>query len=331
MILLLGCSAGCTDESKWSQGDGDIDSDADTDGDTDADTDADTDVSLAEDTLEECTDGVDNGDDGIQSYVDCRDADCRPFARDCAPVIWDDTEAPSEMGCLGKPDPSGPGVGMVNVTFGAVDYEGDIPIDAAYTLDVYFNNECGVGDPDATVSVGPGERISAPVAVPNHRHICVLFHAIEGQFRQTVEHDKRTPEDDPESDLDGAMEAITVKESTYLVIPATLGISIEAGKGIVMGGFDDCAENPLANVVASVDSDDPNIAIRYFVDEFPNREPVTTTEDGLWGILNVPPGEVTVQLEGRLEDGSDLVLLGQRLVRVQQDTINFANIGVLRK
>jgi hypothetical protein len=284
-----------------------------------------------EDTLAECTDGVDNADDGIQSYVDCRDADCRPFARDCAPPIWDDTEAPSEMDCLGEPDDFTPGEGMVNVTFGALDYEDDIPIDLPHTLDVYFNNDCGVGDPDLTVDVGAGEQVSAQVAVPNHRYICVLFHAIEGQFRQTVEYDKLTPEDDPGSELDGAMDAITVKESTYAVIPATLGISIESGKGIIAGGFDDCEGNPVANVVVSVDSDDPNIAIRYFVDEFPNREPVTTTEDGLWGIINVPPGEVTVTLEGRLEEGGDLEVLGERVVSVQADTINIADIGVLRK
>ncbi len=287
-----------------------------------------------ENSLEECTDGVDNGDDGIQSYVDCRDADCRPFARDCAPGIWDDTEAPSDMSCLGTPDPFEKGVGMATVTFGALDYEDDIAIDAAHTLDLYFNNDCGVGDPDLTVSVGAGEQVSGQVDVPSHDYICVLFHAIEGQYRQTVEYDSLTPVDDldlPVGELDGAMEAITVKESTYAVIPATLGISIESGKGIIAGGFDDCSENPVANVVVSVDSDDPNIAIRYFVEEFPNREPVTTTEDGLWGVMNVPPGEVTVTLEGRLEDDGDLVLLGERVVRVQADTINIADIGVLRK
>jgi hypothetical protein len=40
---------------------------------------------------------------------------------------------------------------------------------------------------------------------------------------------------------------------------------------------------------------------------------------------------VTVSLEGRLEEGGDVVLLGRRDVEVLADTINIADIGVLRQ
>lgn len=278
-----------------------------------------------EDTLEECTDGVDNGDDDVQAYVDCRDQDCRPFARDCAPPVTDDTGAPSNFDCLGQPDDFVPGEGTVQATLGAIDYEGDDPVRLAYDLEVWFNNQCGVGDSDLSVSIAEDAVVSSPQALPNHQYICVLFHAIEGEFRQTIQYDLLTPDTDG-----GNVEVATVKESTYAVIPAVVGAPIEVGKGIIAGGFDDCDGVPVAGVVASVEPSDSSIAIRYFVDEFPNREPVTTTEDGLWGIINVPPGNVTVRLEGRLGTG-DLVLLGEREVGVLADTINIADIGVLRQ
>ena len=42
--------------------------------------------------------------------------------------------------------------------------------------------------------------------------------------------------------------------------------------------------------------------MKYFVDEFPARPQAWTSEDGLWILLDVPPGDWTV--DGYVSDGA---------------------------
>jgi hypothetical protein len=94
-LVALGLLVGCgepEDTARAPEGDVDADTDtdsdtdADTDSDTDADTDSDTDVDTGPHTELDCSDGVDNDDDGL---LDCEDGDC---ASDeiCGELICDD-------------------------------------------------------------------------------------------------------------------------------------------------------------------------------------------------------------------------------------------------
>lgn len=119
----------------------------------------------------------------------------------------------------------------------------------------------------------------------------------------------------------------SVSSATYNVIPSLLGVSVKAGFGIVAGTAYDCNEDPLQNAQVVVKDADGNYPedqrIHYFVDEFPNRNQKWTSEDGLWVAVNIPPGEVTVEMY--TWDGAAYVLQGTTALTIVPDSINIAN------
>ena len=127
----------------------------------------------------------------------------------------------------------------------------------------------------------------------------------------------------------------------------------EPGKGIAAGRVRDCNGDNVANgevTVGTIDWDTGAIveaegySTRYFFDESPNLNEHEISEDGLFGALNVPPGEAwnvllwgVPQAEAHCEtktdgtilwntDNSALCLLSTTRVFVIENSVNVSNI-----
>lgn len=146
----------------------------------------------------------------------------------------------------------------------------------------------------------------------------------------------------------------SVSYATYNLLPLTVGVEPQPGKGIAAGRMTDCNGDPIANAEASVgvvDWDSGSItapegeyAMRYFVDEDPNGSQTHISDDGLFGAMNVSPGQSLSlitwgipQDEGHCEtttagdiiwnsDNSALCLLAYSTINVQPDSVNIANV-----
>jgi hypothetical protein len=275
-----------------------------------------------ESTLAFCTDGLDNDGDG---HVDCYDHDCLPLQEDCAPVpFYDDLEdstpaVPADFSCLHDnafPEPPG---GDVLVHFYAEDFEEQDRVEGV-TIDVFLSNRIE-GDPDLTLGPTDAQGLTEEVSVPAGTRVAVRTQPVPDQVRLTVQFDVVTPT------APGDVRALSVSDQTYRVVPASVGVHVDPGKGIVAGQFKDCADHEVAGLIASVEGQEPDI--RYFVDRLPAREPAVTTEDGLYVAINVDPGDHDLQLHGRLQEGGDLEVVGQREVQVIADSIDIVDLAPL--
>ncbi len=303
-LFLCGSAGACGDDDDDSGGEGEGEGEA------------------GESTLAFCTDGVTNDNDDA---VDCFDHDCLPFQEDCAPPAYVDDRGdaapavPANLACLHNnpaPEPTGD---TVSVRFYAEDFENEDRIEGA-TVEVYLGNRIE-GSPDFTLGPTDAEGLTEAVDVPAQALLATRVLGIPDVAKLTVEFDVETPT------ADGEVRALVVADSTYRVVPAAVAVTIETGKGIVAGRFGDCDDEPVAGLIAMVDGLDAEI--RYFVDEFPAREPNVTTEDGLYVAINVEPGDHEVVLRGRTEAGGDLVELGRREIQVIADSINVLNLEPL--
>lgn len=276
-----------------------------------------------ESTAALCTDGLDN--DGDRA-IDCYDHDCLAFQEQCAPPAYVDEDlddavpaAPANLACLHDNPPPVPTGDTVSVQFYAEDFENEDRIEGA-TVEVYLGNRIE-GDPDFVLGPTDAEGLTDAVDVPAQTMVATRILEIPQVARTTVQFDVLTPTSDDD------VRALVVADSTYRVVPAAVAVTIEAGKGIVAGRFSDCDDAPVAGLIATVEGQEADI--RYFVEEFPAREPDVTTEDGLYVAINVEPGDHQIVLRGRIEAGGDLVELGRREVQVIADSINVLDLTPL--
>ena len=127
-----------------------------------------------------------------------------------------------------------------------------------------------------------------------------------------------------------AAEFNSVSYATFNIIPSLLGVSVVPGQGIVAGGAYDCNGDPIEGVQAIARSvDNPqgyfdDQVVKYFVKSFPNRNQLHTSEDGLWVIVNVPPGDALVELW--VADGAGgHTMIGTTELLVEADSINISS------
>lgn len=130
----------------------------------------------------------------------------------------------------------------------------------------------------------------------------------------------------------------SVSIDTYRLIPTIVGISIDPTKGVIAGTMYDCSRDPDTQPsvdagkvegvrirVKDLQGNEPTgIDIKYFVENFPDRDQPWTSEDGLWGAFNVEPGVWRVEAYAKI-DGEEVVLGGTQLT-TYADSINIANI-----
>ncbi|MCB9763151.1 MAG: hypothetical protein H6739_25465 [Alphaproteobacteria bacterium] len=130
-----------------------------------------------------------------------------------------------------------------------------------------------------------------------------------------------------EPDFIGRVTFNSVSSATYNVIPSLLGVSVQSGMGIVAGTAYDCNGDPVEGVMVigkDADGNYPAQSVRYFRGEFPNRDQEGTSEDGLWVAINLPPGDMTMEMWGW--NGTEYVMLGSSTLTVVPDSINIASI-----
>lgn len=127
---------------------------------------------------------------------------------------------------------------------------------------------------------------------------------------------------------DAATAYNSVSTTTYDVVAAVLGVSLESDRSIIAGTAYGCDGEPLENAQVVVVDGSGNIpdglVVHYMIDEFPSRDQPDTSEDGLWLALNVPAGEWHVQLWGN--QGGELVQIGETVLQSYADSINISNI-----
>ncbi len=203
------------------------------------------------------------------------------------------------------------------------DFEDDIGV-AEATLDVWFDDSFD-GAPDATTESDSAGNVT--IELPT----CTAL-AYETSTPPELEIAKETYEAhqiyeyvDEGMQLDDSFNSVA--ESTYVLIPSLLGVSMDDDKSVVAGTAYDCSGGKIQNaqVIVTDGSDIPEtLVVNYFVDDWPIRDQPHTSEDGLWVAMNVPEGEWEIQLWA-LIDGEE-VQLGSTVLNTFADSINISNI-----
>lgn len=121
----------------------------------------------------------------------------------------------------------------------------------------------------------------------------------------------------------------SVSTTTYRLIPGLLGVDPDLDKGIIAGTAYDVNEDPIEGAQVVVRDADGNIpsslVVKYFYEEFPNREQPYTSADGLWVAINVPTGDWNVEMY--VSDGAGgFKEMGATTLTVVADSINISSI-----
>lgn len=215
-------------------------------------------------------------------------------------------------------------VGTAPFTNEIIDFEtGDVVADATVELflsdsvngapdNTYFGDSSGIVSGTAPVCAPFSYRVTTDPVLAETK-VSIEAHQVYGYSTSLSE------------------EFNSVSTVTYQIIPSLLGISVDPTMGIVAGTAYDCVGDPIEGAQVIVkdaagrypDSQE----IRYFVEEFPNRNQPYTSEDGLWVAVNIPPGRVTVELWMVVGSGAP-VLMGATELDIFADSINISNITV---
>ncbi|MCK6531171.1 hypothetical protein L6R50_27620 [Myxococcota bacterium] len=222
-----------------------------------------------------------------------------------------------------------------------LDFEEDSGVAGAYAS-VWGNNDPGstpgfVSDDatgsDGLVTVPSGVVTSCvPYAYETHTN----FSPPETQ--QTYELGVILPPTGGAPFSGGDADFTSVSFATYNIIPLVLSIQPTPGKGIAAGTFEDCNGERVQNAQILVKDASGNLAqdvyVRFFVDDLPDRDQAWTSEDGLFGAIDVSVGDWTIELwgvpnasftcPGDLDDGGRCRVTTVPIT-VTADSVNIAN------
>jgi hypothetical protein len=282
-------------------------------------------------------DAIDGGDGCV------RTDDCSPGswcnAGTCELALPTLVRTGADMTCLHDNPPPVPGTGTIDAVAFVEDFLDGTPVEGAI-VDFFFDDVVD-GTPDSTV--GPTDAAGEVWIAGVPRFNLIAYRVRDGDLpggavRETIAYDVRTP------DVDGAaLGLMSVADRTYRLIPTILGIAPDALHGVVFGRFDDCVENPVEGFVVrflTAAGEDCHVLdgrecySRYFVDRFPARidNQTYSSADGLFAVLQVPPGMWAAQVLARLGDGSVTYpydLVGEKAIGVAADAVTLVHVEVL--
>jgi hypothetical protein len=248
----------------------------------------------------------------------------------------------SDMSCVGNNPPIEPLGTTVTATVYVEDFQDDYQVEGA-TIDLFLDNIVD-DSPDATIGpTNAAGEVAGVDGLPARGVIAYRLHGGDlpgGTVRTTIEYDVEIPDADG-----GRVRVLSVSDSTFRLIPTILGITPDADHGIIAGSFNDCAassqtvEGIVARMLNAAGEDCHELNqrecySRYFQDEFPARidNQSYSSADGLYGIVQIPPGDWTIEVRGRLTAASTAFpfdLLGRKQVHCIADSITIVDVNPL--
>jgi hypothetical protein len=247
----------------------------------------------------------------------------------------------SDMSCVGNNPPVEPLGTTVTATLYVEDFQDNYLVEGAI-VDLYFDNIVDDTPDLTTPPANASGEVTGVTGLPARGVIAYRLHGGDlpgGTVRTTIEYDVEIPDADG-----GRVRILSVSDATFRLIPTILGIIPDADHGIIAGSFNDCAADPQAveGVVARMlnaagedchELNQRECYSRYFQDEFPARiDNQSYSSDGLYGIVQIPPGDWTVEVRGRLTGSTTAFpfdLLGRKQVRCVADSITIVDVKPL--
>lgn len=269
--------------------------------------------------------GTDGGTTGpsIEDFINVTD----PYAGDidsCCDLVGEESDCWNGANWVSQtPDPNLQVAAALNGDI--LDFETGDPV-ADATLELWFENDPTVGAPDySVVGDGDGYVVSTfytckPVAYKVSTDPALDATVDTYELNQIEPFTKGTI----------VTEFNSVSSTTYAIIPSLLGVSPDGDKGTIAGTAYDCGGQPIegAQVVvrdAETGAIPESLVVKYFVDEFPNRNQPYTSADGLWVAINVPEGNWVVELYVADPAGGH-TLIGKSPAYIFPESILISNI-----
>jgi len=287
-------------------------------------------------------DGDDNGPGDVSTDDAAPDtpADDGGSAPDGYPAGME-TLACSGADCQWTGCPDLPPVGdNVTVRLVCEDFEQGFSVENAY-IDVFLGNSV-TDTPDfelgPTDSEGRTDELQAPANSLFTYRVNASTEIVfpPGEIKTSIEYGQAVPSEG------GDIDVLAVSRHTYQLISTVLGIPPSPGLGILAGALEDCGgaevEGAVARLYAGASSEpckdeDENVCLdRYFVDETPARDQKWSSEDGLYGILEIPPGDnYTLELHGKMAGSScpgQMEIVGELAgIRILPDAISIVDVS----
>lgn len=214
-----------------------------------------------------------------------------------------------------------------NAAYGFVnDFETGDPVGDA-TVELWWGNDPTVGLADYEVMSNSSGELDTTWYTCTPIAYRVSTDPDQELTVDTYEVNQVTPYTEGTSEL----EFNSVSTTTYAIIPSLLGVSPDGDKGIIAGTAYDCGGVAIEG--AQVVVRDPatgeipeSLVVKYFVDEFPNRDQPYTSIDGLWVAINIPEGTWDVEMYVYDAEAGAHKLVGATTAPVFRESINISNI-----
>lgn len=255
-----------------------------------------------DDDVTDDDDDVTNDDDDV---TDDDDDDCSDNATETA---CDITGLVGDVSCAGtNPDPA-PGEGTVMVSGVLTDFQAETPVGGA-SMEVDATGATTTTAPDGSYTL----------EVPARQRINILVTATG--YRNTWQYDVMTEDADYEDNF------VIVAESTYRLVPGLWGVTPDPATCVIAGSVSDCAGDSLQGYgITAITEACPHAqaAVKWFKGGFPNGTQCPASDDGLYGVVNVLPPAVSIQVIGE----GDEVLLEQGPVPCEAGAIGVFSLQI---
>jgi hypothetical protein len=215
-------------------------------------------------------------------------------------------------------------VGVVSGTGDVVDFQSDNPV-AEATVQVWFDNAPqGAPSSNAVSNLDGRVAMNLQTCAPQAYKV-----STNPDLESTIDTYQKHQILDATSAT--AAEFLSVSVTTYRLIPSILGLSVRPGHAVIAGRAYDCNRDPIRGAQIIVRDRETGAIqqdqmVRYFIDEFPNRDQPETSADGLWNAIDVATGSYSVEMW--VYDGSGHILVGATELDIVPDSINIANTFV---
>lgn len=224
--------------------------------------------------------------------------------------------------------PSIPTTGSIQVTVVATDFQNQTPV-AGATISFYTstNNTVGTASADITLtSASNGLTLATlPTGTPFVAEGSTSAYIPTFQFGDILS----------ANNANNLFPVLLVSNSTVSLIGGLAGASVDPTKGSIAGTVWDCSENPIENATVYLIDAATGITVpastTYFIlagtTDIPSPTQLLTSSDGLFLIMNVPPGTYYAVATGVLSaSDTTTTVLGESYVESIPGALSIVNI-----